>query len=468
MTLSGLVSTAAHPERAVKSSWEEFKKDPSEFGGRLLPEAVGTKGAGLGRAGLKAAVKEGMEEAAEAGARRAPHGSPRDTVSDGPAQPSREQKAVESVGSDPIDFATGKMYLPQTDVTLPGALPLVLKRRVESGYHHGRWFGPSWSSTLDQRLEIDSEGVVFVTEDGLLLAYPHPAPGLPTLPSHGPRWPLDREDGGYTVTDPQTRRVLHFADRGDDLAVLEQVDDRNGNWITFEYDAEGTPLAVVSSAGRNVQVSTEAGRITAFHLAATGEELKSYSYTDGNLTEVVNSSGLPLCFTYDEAGRVTSWTDTNDRGYTYDYDDQDRCAAEAGAAGHMSLRVTYDEVDPETGLRVTTTTTAEGHTRRFLINEVYQVVADVDPLGAVTRYQRDRYNRLLSRTDPLGHVTTFGYDVTGNLLSVTRPDGREARAEYNELGLPVKVVRTDGTVVRQTYDERGNRTSMTTSSGQTT
>ncbi|MCD7438851.1 DUF6531 domain-containing protein [Streptomyces lincolnensis] len=468
MTLSGLVSAGMHPDRTLKSMWDGFKQDPAEGIGRLIPELVGGKGLGTLRGGVKAGAEAAAESAARRGARDAAEGSARNTVSDGPAKVTREQKAVESKGSDPIDFASGKMYLPQTDVTLPGALPLVLKRRVESGYRLGRWFGPSWSSTLDQRLEIDSEGVVFVTEDGLLLAYPHPAPGLPTLPSHGPRWPLDREDGGYTITDPATLRTWHFTDRSENLAVLEQIDDRNGNWITFEHDAEGTPLAVVSSGGHHVRITTEADRITAFHLTATGAELKRYGYTDGHLTEVVNSSGRPLRFTYDESGRVTSWTDTNDRSYLYEYDDQDRCIAESGAAGHMSLRLTYDDIDPETGLRVTTTTTGEGHTRRFLINDAFQVVAAIDPLGAVTRYRRDRYNRLLSRTDPLGHTTTFRYDEAGNPTAVVRPDGREAHAEYNELGLPVKVVNPDGTTVRQTYDHRGNRTSVTTPSGGTT
>jgi RHS repeat-associated protein len=353
-------------------------------------------------------------------------------------------------------------------VTLPGALPLVFKRRVESGYRFGRWFGPSWTSTIDQRLEIDSKGVVLVSEDGLLLVYPHPAPGLPTLPSHGPRRPLDRVDGGYTITDPQTGRVWHFADRADDLAVLEQIDDRNGNWIIFDYDPEGTPLGIVSSAGYDVRVSTEAGRVTALRLRAGDQVLMRYRYTDGHLTEVVNSSGLPLRFTYDEAGRVSSWTDTNDRSYTYEYDDQDRCIAQGGTHGHMALRLSYDETDPDTGLRVTTTTTAEGHTRRYVVNDACQVVAETDPLGGTTRFERDRYHRLLSHTDPLGHRTTFRYDEAGNLLTLTRPDGREARAEYNALGLPVKVVNPDGTVVRQTYDDRGNRTSVTAPSGQTT
>ncbi|MFF8396393.1 putative T7SS-secreted protein [Streptomyces sp. NPDC016172] len=59
LTLSGLVSTAAHPERALNSAVAGFKKDPSEFIGRLVPELIGTKGAGLARGGLRMAVKEG-------------------------------------------------------------------------------------------------------------------------------------------------------------------------------------------------------------------------------------------------------------------------------------------------------------------------------------------------------------------------------------------------------------------------
>ncbi|WP_055693894.1 WXG100 family type VII secretion target [Streptomyces prasinopilosus] len=61
MTLSGLVSTVAHPDRAVTAAVEGFKKDPSEFIGRLVPELLGTKGAGVARGGLRLAVREGVE-----------------------------------------------------------------------------------------------------------------------------------------------------------------------------------------------------------------------------------------------------------------------------------------------------------------------------------------------------------------------------------------------------------------------
>ncbi|MEU9010992.1 putative T7SS-secreted protein [Streptomyces sp. NPDC048479] len=469
MTLAGLASTAANPDRALKNAWDAAKGDPSEFLGRLVPELIGSKGAGLVRGGIRAGmrngVKHGLEEGAESAARKG--------VED-PAKPSRPQEAVESKGTDPVDLATGTMYLPQTDVILPGVLPLVFRRRVASDYQVGRWFGPSWSSTADQRLEIDSEGVVFVCEDGLLLSYPHPAPGVPVMPSRGPRWLLDRDiDGDYTVTDPDTGRVWHFTTRSANLALLAQIDDRNGNWITFEYDETGTPTGILHHGGYHLKLTTDQSRITALHLAGaapdgTDQEILRYGYTDGNLTEVINSSGSPLRFGYDERSRVTSWTDTNGSRYEYAYDDRDRCIAEGGTEGHIALRLDYGGTDPETGLRVTTTTTTSAAVHRYLINDAHQVVAEVDPLGAVTRYERDRYNRLLSLTDPLGHTTRFEYDESGQPRTIVRPDGRELHADYNDLGLPVRVTNPDRTSVRQEYDERGNRVTVIDPSGATT
>jgi len=67
--------------------------------------------------------------------------------------------------------------------------------------------------------------------------------------------------------------------------------------------------------------------------------LKRYGYTDGKPDSRHRLLRPPLRFTYDTAVRVTSWTDSNDRGYTYEYDEQDRCTAEGGSAGHMSLRI---------------------------------------------------------------------------------------------------------------------------------
>ncbi|MFD3437530.1 putative T7SS-secreted protein [Streptomyces sp. NPDC058685] len=467
-TLAGLASTAANPDRALKNAWEAAKGDPGEFFGRLVPEVLGTKGTGLARGGLRAGLKTGAKDLADQ-----PPGKGRAGHDKEPEGNSREcgEKVCKK---DPVDVATGRMILPQTDIALPASLPLVFERTFESSYRAGGWFGPAWSSTADQRLEIDPEGVVFICDDVSLLAYPHPAPGVPVLPTHGREWPLEIDaGGGYTITDPDSGRVRHFTTRNPELALLAQVDDRNGRWITFEYDEDGAPTSIVHHSGYHLKLTTDDGRITALHLAGAAadgsdQEILRYGYTDGHLTEVINSSGLPLRFGCDEHGRITSWTDRNGSHFDYVYDEHDRCVAQSGTNGHLATTFRWDEVDRDTGLRVNSVTDALGHTERYLIDERVQVVGEIDATGARTLFERDDHNRLLSVTDPLGRTSRSVYDESGRPITVVRPDGRELHAKYNELGLPVHIRGTDGTVTRQTYDDRGNRTSVTEPSGATT
>ncbi|MFI1284626.1 putative T7SS-secreted protein [Streptomyces sp. NPDC020858] len=443
MTLAGLVSTAAHPERIPGPLIDSFMADSSEFKGRLLPDLIGAKGLPTIRAGMRFADNAASKEAARAAAKAE-------------AEAAARRKAELECRGDPVDVATGRMVLPQTDLVLPGALPLVFTRTFESSYRAGRWFGPSWASTIDQRLEIDEEGVILVREDGSLLAYPHPEPGVSVLPGHGQRWPLALDaDGGYTVTDPESGHVRHFTDEG----CLTQLDDRGGAWIAFEYDESGTPTALSHSGGYEVRLASSEGRITGLALA-DGTEVLRYAYTDGHLTRVTNSSGRPLRFGYDELGRITSWTDTNERHFDYVYDEQHRCTAQSGTNGHLNVRFTY-------GDGFTTYTDSLGHETRYLVDDRARITAEVDPTGAATRFTHDAYNRLLTRTDPLGHTTRYVYDERGRLTTVVRPDGRAVRAEYDALGLPVKVIQPDGRVTQSTYDDRGNRTSATAPYGAT-
>ncbi|MEV4438376.1 putative T7SS-secreted protein [Streptomyces sp. NPDC049577] len=496
---AGMVTLANHPGRApAMLLGDQWGKDNAEASGRFgfdAFSALATDGGSLGAAaGRRMAVNsatKGAEELAGRGAGRAATSAEREAGEAGGTSAARAQheENPSSAGqsdqqkpcgnTDPIDLATGHMFLSQTDAHLPGALPLAFSRRVGSAYRAGRWLGPSWTSTADQRLEIDPEGVVLVCEDGRLLAYPHPAPGVPTLPTHGPRWSLEIDAGGsYTVTDPLTGLTRHFAPPGGHparhgTALLEQITDRAGRWITYEYDADGTPLALAHHAGRRIRITTEADRITALHLVGAGPgetdvELIRYGYTDGDLTEVVNSSGTPLRFTYDERHRMTAWTDRNGRGYRYAYDDHDRCVFQTGTEGHLRHTFEYGAPDPATGLRVTAVTDSLGHTSRYTFNDRSQLVAETDPNGATTLSRWDRRDRLLSRTDPLGRTAEFRYDGDGRLTAVVRPDGREATASHDGRGLPLEITGPDGTVWRHTYDADGNRVSTTDPTGAVT
>lgn len=359
---------------------------------------------------------------------------------------------------DPIDVATGEMVLQQTDVELPGVLPLVLTRTHLSSYRVGRWFGPSWTSTMDQRLEVDATGVCYAAEDGTLLVYPTPIGAEPVWPEEGPRRPLVHSDSGYTITDPERGVVLHFATAADMTVLpLTAITDRNGHRVDLDYAPNGALAEIRHSGGYRIQVETTDELITALHLLGgnngTHVTLVRYRYDKAHrLTEVINSSGLPLRFDYDADGRMTRWADRNGTEYRYTYDDDDgQCVRTSGSAGCLDGSFAYDRDN-----QVTVTTDSLGHVTQFHLNEAFQIVREVDPLGHTTVSEWDRYDRLLARTDPLGRTTRYTYDQAGNLVAVTRPDGSRATAAYNDLGLPVITTDPDGAAWQRAYDERGN------------
>ncbi|PJE98252.1 type IV secretion protein Rhs [Streptomyces carminius] len=403
--------------------------------------------------------------------------------------------------NDPVDVATGEMVLAQTDVTLPGVLPLVLRRTHLSNYRWGHWFGRSWASTLDERLHVDADGtVVWAREDGSLLTYPGvpEAGGEPVWPLEGPRLPLARTAGvpgtAFAVTDPRTGLTRYFAEAelpqslfdAPALCWLAALEDRNGNRVDLVRDPENVPAAVIHSGGYQVEVTTARlegdgpVRVTGLALHTPGAPdapvpLVTYGFdAAGNLDAVVNSSGRALRFGYgdgdrDDTARVTSWTDRNGSVFRYVHDDAGRVVRTIGPEGFLSATFEYDLPAPTgTGDRATRYTDSTGAATVLELNGLRQVVARTDAAGHTVRQTWDRRDNPLTRTDELGRTTAWTYDAASNLTEVTLPDGTTATARYDDLNLPVEITGPDGLSWRQTFDERGNRTSVTAPDGTAT
>ncbi|SFP32563.1 RHS repeat-associated core domain-containing protein [Amycolatopsis arida] len=403
---------------------------------------------------------------------RSPDGTQRSSAgSSTPSRPDNPHDTKTPEGSrntcnDPIDIATGEVVAGQVDVELPGVLPLVLRRTHVSSYRVGRSFGRSWASTLDQRLEFDDQGVVYVAEDGMLLVYPATTNTEAVLPRVGPRWPLCRTAEGYTITRRDSGQTLHFP-AGPTEAPLTAVGDRNGNRIDFDRDSEGMVASVRHSGGYRIDVDIAGSRVRELRLrGASGPDvpLVRFGYDDaGHLTEVRNSSNRPMRFSYDTAGRLTQWTDRNGEWYRYFYDADGRCIANQGSGGFLNGTFSYEREN-----LVTRFTDALGHTTIYQLNAANQVVAETDPLGNTTRQEWDELDRLCSRTDPLGRTTRFDYDDAGDLVAIVRPDGSRTEVEYTEDGSPTVVVDPDGGTWHREHDERGNVVAVTDPAGAVT
>lgn len=331
--------------------------------------------------------------------------------------------------TDPVDVARGNVVIDQVDLELPS--PLVLERLHVSSYRAGRWFGPTWVSTVDQRLTVSGERVRCFSPDGTTQLYPLAAPEVPVSPLNGPRRPLTRHaDGTYTQTDPIRGRELRFGalpGRGSAEFALLTITDAQGARVEADYDSRGVPVALRHSAGYRVEFETEGERVTAIHVADPGSEarvlVRRFGYSpEGHLTSEINASGLPQVYHYDDAGRVTGWQDRNGTWYRYVYDADGRCVRTVGDRGFYDGEFTYD-----TERRITVFTDSLGHPSEFHFSEAGQLVREVDQLGHVTAFEWDGDDHLRSRTDPLGRTNRFEYTAEGALSTVIRPDGSRAR-----------------------------------------
>lgn len=426
------------------------------------------------REGAEAAARRGAEDAAETTGKDVAEDAARRSAREGAeaGEDTAKKVADRTATKDPIDVASGEVLLHQVDVELAGVLPLVLERTHVSSYRTGRWFGPSWASTLDQRLEVDAAGACLVGPEGLLLVYPVPMAGEAALPERGPRWPLAYGEDGFTVAQPEHGRTLRFAPQPNagvpgvpaTVLPLKAIGDRNGNRIELEYGDDGDLTEVRHSGGYRVGVRTAGGRITELTLLSAEDRpvLRRFGYDRaGRLTEVYGSSDRPTGFAYDSAGRMTRWSDTNGHWYTYTYDEQGRGIAGEGPDGYLGTSVAYHD-------RMTVVTDSLGHETTYYLGERGEVTAVTDPLGATTRSEYDAHGRLLSRTDPLGHTTRYVRDENGDPVRIEQPDGTAIQTTYNDLRLPETVTGPDGARWEYGYDRRGNLISVRDPGGATT
>lgn len=479
----------------VKDASEDVAQGAEKAGGAIIKH-FGDVGDGLKESakayrGVEADTKQSMEKVLEGGAKdaeQAAAGVGKDTAQSvgntvrndtgqaasdaGKLGAETRQEEIEDAHlhgeggatDDPIDVVTGEMFLPQTDLTLPGTLPLIVQRRHGSFYRRGRWFGVTWSSTLDQRVEIDEDGIHFAAADGRVLHYPVPSVhGQQVMASYGPRWPLrwDRKDDVITIEQGDAGCTLHFppGPAPEVCRPLATVTDQAGNRITFVHDAEGVPTDVYHSGGYHLSleaVETRGGvRISALKLADPQGDpdvtVRSYRYdVAGRLTGVVNSSGVPLALDYDEADRIVAWTDRNGYTYRYEYREDGRVVRAGGDDGRLKVELDYD-----LRARTTTMNDALGHATVYHWNELLHTVKVVDPLGHTTTSELDRYGQLLAATDPLDRTTLIERNGFSDALRVQWPDGSVLTTRYDEQRRPVETVQPDGALWSYTYSATG-------------
>ncbi|GAB2650029.1 putative T7SS-secreted protein [Prescottella soli] len=403
-------------------------------------------------------------------------GAGRTAEDNGPASDQTSNQVTEC--QDPVDAATGEFLLPETDLTLPGVLPLVVGRRHRSSYGFGRWFGPSWSSTIDMRVVVEESGVTLLAEDGVMVVYPHPEVGEPVRPRQSlQRWTLSRtETGGYAVHDPDRSLTWHFAPKpelgGVDSALgnisISAITDRFRNRIRFHYGPDGAPVEVSHTGGYRVLVDARGGRIGALSVidpeSGGAVVVRRFGYDGGHLTAVTNGFGGTTRYTYDADGRMLSWQDANGNRMVNTYDADGRVVVQNGTDDIMSARFDYVSTADGSGSVTVVTDSLGAQTAHGFDSDLRQRDL-MSPNGSRTHTDYNERREPLRVTGPDGAVTRYRYTADGDVAQITRPDGHSITVDYAGPRRPVAVHQVDGTVVRQDWDTADNLVAVTDAGG---
>jgi RHS repeat-associated protein len=358
-----------------------------------------------------------------------------------------------SNGGD-VSGNSGEFDQTATDLAIPGrpgASGRVQYRltRVYRSLSNGQSpLGSKWDHIYFDHLVIEGDGSV-VHDDGLgrndhyLLNNQGKLVAPPEFYTRLTKNP----DASYTMRY-QDGTTKHF----DQTGKITQIADRNGNALSFSYDAQNRLQTVNDTLGRPI----------------------AYSYdSNGRLQTVADFTGRTVTYGYDSAGNLVSVTSPAVTGtpngndfpsgkttrYTYDSNHMLLTVTrpnEVVSGGGPVLTNVYDSsgrIVQQTYGGTNTSGVAAGGSYSYTYTPLNAGVTSddpnlpvmrtqqTDPNGNVTQYDYNRlgyplaireFTRGIRPTDPAAYVTSMTYNADGRMTQTTMPAGNITQYQYDD------------------------------------
>jgi RHS repeat-associated protein len=451
------------------------------------------------------------------------------------------QRAMGGLFGHPVDVTTGRKLLlasDEVDYVLQAPLPLEIGRFYASNLATdesapigalGRGWVLPWELRLTRR-----DGRLWLRDaQGRESGFPLVMPGHSAFHEAEQKYLACTLSGRYILYD-LNEVYYDFGEMdegvGEDVVHLQRIEDRCGQWLTFQRSSDqqrveriessgGTRLRLsyLNAQGRLTKIEVEdAARARPARAPARRERVVEYRYDDqGHLQSVIDAQGhetrqfayaeglmvshrqalgftcsyewqviggqprVVVCSTstgeratiqYDLEARSTSLVDELDRRATWRYDANFQVTECIDLDGSL-YRMQYNAAGQPTQLELP----AEADQPRIvelIYDEAGRIVAETDPLGRVTS-TRYHFNsmRPAEVALPGGATWRAEYDHLGRLLATTDPLERVERHRYPEHSLsPRPITRIDarGGEKQLQWNPRGLLTSFTDCSGRTT
>jgi RHS repeat-associated protein len=387
-----------------------------------------------------------------------------------------------SVILDPVHTVTGEFYVNETDLQLPGPMPLTLSRHYSSQNLADNQFGAGWKLNIMPYLVVSTGGTnIFAADlDGAVLAYIRTATNssvwLPT-PAANPQLNNDATAGvgslfnrlrARIVLTGTTNYTLYAADGSvrtfqtmtfnngvlnQTRPYLQKWTDNRGNYYNFVYGTDSTQ----PNFGEVIRIQSSNGNFL-------GLDYDIYAH----IIDAYTGDGRWLYYNYDEYGDLVMVTlpDSTTRSYQYLHGTQ----AVTNGSAFYSTHLIIEEDKPDGRALIN----AYDNQRR-VTNQLSTAGADLTPIRTGTFIYSNNFNVTNSFTNAVSGFTlivdgnghTNRYDYTNSLITkITDPVGQTIQQTWyadnaTAPGYPRSVAtRTDkrGLVTQYQYDGNGNVT----------
>ena len=393
---------------------------------------------------------------------------------------------VSQVGTsiaDPVHPITGEFYIDETDLQLPGPIPLALRRNYSSQNLADNQFGTGWKLSIMPYLSVSPGGTnIFAADmDGAVLAYVQTITNanlwLPTLAANpqlnnntttgvgalanrlrdrlaqsasGTNYTLYGADGSVRLFDMMTfnNGILNQT-----RPYLQTWTDSRGNYYSFAYGVDSTQ----PNFGQVVRIQCSNGNYLGFDYDIYGHIIDAYS-----------GDGRRLIYEYDQYGDLVTVTlpDATTRSYQYQHLSQ----SVTGGSAYYSTHLVIEEDKPNGRVLQNF---YDG--QRRVTNQLSTAGADLNPVRTATFIYSNNFSITNSYTNAVsgytlvidGNGNTNRYDYSNSLITkITDPLAQTVQQTWyadnaTAPGYPRSVfTRTDkrGLVTQLQYDSSGNVT----------
>ena len=232
-------------------------------------------------------------------------------------------------GGQPINLTTGNTDIKQTDLRIPGlsgGLGLVRTWNSmwpsELSASQSGLFGPNWRSTYEEQIFFGTDGYYKYSR------------------GDGSLWSFGHSGSVWALAAPANTVATLVSDNNYTYWTLTF---QNGEQRTFSYSS-GSLTSIVDRNGNTTTLSRDSlNRLVT--VADPGGRHLYFSYGSGSsylVSGITSDVGIALSYTYDSQGRLTQVTKPDSTIMTFEYDSNSRITAVKDNVGKVLESHTYD------------------------------------------------------------------------------------------------------------------------------